>query len=220
MTEARRRHPWIRRLAALAALGGLGAGPALPACPPATTRHETPHEGWCEDAAGARQGPIWGRRSDGSLRFLGTALDDAVHGAWRSWHPGGAPAIEAHYAHGVLTGPFRLWGENGRLLYTGRHDALGRMDGRFERRWPDGTPRLRWEMRAGVHHGAIEGWYASGARRVRGARRDGRDSGDWSWWDEHGRLERRCRFEAGIAVAGPCRAPADAPARAAQAPPQ
>lgn len=191
-------------LLTLAAAGLLGSAAAPPACPPGTRRHETAREGFCTDAAGARQGPIWGRFPDGSLRYLGEARNDLTHGSWRSWHANGTPSIEAIYANGQLSGPFRMWSAEGRLVYSGQHDEHGRMDGRFERWWPDGTPRLRWEMRAGVHHGVVEAWYESGGPRLRGARREGLDDGEWSWWNEDGGLARRCRFAAGRAVAGPC----------------
>lgn len=153
---------------------------------------------------------MWGRYADGSLRFLGAAQDDLLHGPWRSWHATGAPSIEAHYAHGRLSGPFRTWNGEGRLVYVGQHDAAGEMDGRFERLWPDGRPRMRWEMRAGAHHGPVEGWYASGARRVRGERRDGLEHGAWTWWNEDGSVARTCRYAQGRPVDGACTAP-DAP---------
>jgi len=207
-------HPPVRRalrraLLALAAAGALAGAPAQPpSCPAGTTRRETASEGWCADAAGARQGPVWGRHRNGSLRYLGSAVDDLTDGPWRSWHGNGAPAIEAHYARGQLSGAFRMWSAEGRLVYSGQHDERGEMDGRFERWWPDGTPRMRWQMRAGVHDGPVEAWYESGRPRMRGERSQGLEQGVWTWWDEDGAVARTCRYQAGRAVEGPCTAAA------------
>jgi antitoxin component YwqK of YwqJK toxin-antitoxin module len=192
-------------LLALVALASFGAAPAQPPpCPAGTSVREVGREGWCASADGRRNGPIWGRYAGGGLRYLGAARDDLTHGVWRSWHENGEPSIESHYENGTLTGAFRMWSDAGRLLYAGRHDARGRMDGPFERWWPDGTPRLRWEMHAGVHDGPIEAWYPSGALRMRGARRDGRHQGVWTWWREAGGVERTCRYEDGRAIDGDC----------------
>lgn len=181
-----------------------------PPCPADTVRHDTGREGWCATSDGIRQGPFWARYPDGALRTQGVAVDDLPHGPWRSWHPDGAPSVEAHYERGLLSGPFRMWSPAGRLLYAGQHDAQGEMDGRFERWWPDGVRRMRWQMRAGVHHGVVEAWHPSGAPRLRGERREGLEHGEWTWWDEDGGVAHRCRYRAGRVVAGVCGAPGSA----------
>lgn len=208
MSRPARHRQLVRALAVLAAAGLLaGAAPQPPPCPTGTTRREAHGEGWCADATGARQGPVWGRHRDGSLRYLGRAVDDLTDGRWRSWHGNGAPAIEAHYTRGQLTGGFRMWNAEGRLVYSGQHDARGEMDGRFERWWPDGTPRIRWQMRSGVHDGPVEAWYESGRPRMKGLRRNGREDGVWTWWSPDGAVERTCRYADGRPLDGPCAGP-------------
>jgi antitoxin component YwqK of YwqJK toxin-antitoxin module len=128
-------------------------------------------------------------------------------GVWVTHHPNGAKASEAEHVNGGLAGALRMWDDQGHLLYEGRHDARGEMDGSFRRFWPSGAPRMRWTMEHGRQEGPVEAWYESGAPRLRGAHHEGARHGAWTWWDEGGRVSHACRYERGLVVEGACAPP-------------
>jgi antitoxin component YwqK of YwqJK toxin-antitoxin module len=128
-------------------------------------------------------------------------------GVWVTYHPNGAKASEAEHVNGALAGALRMWDDEGHLLFEGRNDARGEMHGTWQRWWPSGGRRMRWEMEHGRQQGPVEAWYESGAPRLRGLHRGGARDGAWTWWAEDGRVAHACRYEAGRVVEGTCAAP-------------
>lgn len=173
-------------------------------CPAGTTLHEHGLDAACETPAGVGEGPFWSRRPDHSLRLWGQAKHDLPHGTWIQFHPSGKKKLEAEYRDGHLNGAFQQWSSNGTLVYAGRHDAAGEMDGTWTRWWPNGGKRVEWEMHHGRTHGNVRAWWESGGERFRGRRSDGVDEGEWTWWDESGKVSAHCVYRRGKVMAGTC----------------
>ena len=76
-----------------------------------------------------------------------------------------------------------------------QRQALGRLEVR-ENFFADGGLRTRWQVRVAgtdgeaVRHGRLLRFHPNGQLALRGVYRDGRPSGVWSWYDEHGHLLR------------------------------
>ena len=194
-------------LFAAALAGVLGAADAADvelACPKGSVLREVDRDAACETPGGVAEGPFWSRRPDGTLRVWGNAHGGQTEGRWLGFHPSGAKSIEATYRAGQLVGPFRMWSQDGHLVYAGTHDAQGEMDGTWTRWWPNGKERLRFAMRHGRAHGAVTAWWERGGKRFEGERRDGLREGEWIWWDESGAEVARCRYERDAVVDGAC----------------
>lgn len=190
-------------LVLLASSAGASTEPEL-ACPPGTALREHADEFACSTPAGVGEGPFWALRADGRLQYRGTARAGRTNGTWTSWHENGVRSKEAEYREGVLVGWFRQWDPEGQLVYAGRHDDRGEMHGAWTRWWPNGRKRSEWEMRHGSPHGAVEAWWENGERKLRGHRENGRREGRWTWWDDAGVIQARCRYDAGEVIEGRC----------------
>lgn len=69
--------------------------------------------------------------------------------------------------------------------------------------WPDGSPRLECERRAGpggelVRHGEFISWHPGGERESQGSYADGRRVGPWKFWHDNGQLAGEGAFRAGL----------------------
>ena len=73
--------------------------------------------------------------------------------------------------------------------------------------WPNGRTRIEWGMRHGEQRGPVTTWYESGAKKSEGQRADGRPDGVWRYFAEDGRETKRCRYQQGQVLAGPCGEP-------------
>ena len=200
----------MRRLfaavALLAAPHAIAAEPDLE-CPPGTHlwQHQNGSESRCETPAGVAEGPIYGRYSDGTLRYHGTSRAGKTTGTWTNWNSNGTVSIEAEYQNGELLGAFRRYDNNGVLQTEGNHDRLGRMDGTWTRFWPSGVVRTRWTMAGGRQHGPVATFYESGAKKSEGQRADGQPDGEWRWFSEDGQTTESCRYAAGRVASGVCK---------------
>jgi antitoxin component YwqK of YwqJK toxin-antitoxin module len=131
---------------------------------------------------------------------------------------------------GLPVGPWREFDAQGRLVAETIHlrsgdGAGGRLETSFD---PDGPPRVQMlhVLQSGIWTGRITTWHADGSLasvaglregqphglersfdalgrlRSEGRRVQGLRTGVWTWWDEHGRVERSVSYEAGRAVPG------------------
>ena len=173
-------------------------------CPPGARLWKHDSEARCETPNGVSEGPVFGRYTDGTLRYFGTTRHGKTHGAWTNWNENGTVSIEANYEDGELVGAFRRFDANGVLQSEGNHDRAGRMDGLWKRYWPNGRIRTQWTMAHGQQHGPVTTWYESGARKSEGQRTDGRPDGAWIYFAEDGSVTNRCRYEQGHVVEGEC----------------
>jgi antitoxin component YwqK of YwqJK toxin-antitoxin module len=190
-------------LLALPAGSARAAEPSL-ACPPGTVLRTSGRDGGCETPGGVAEGPFWSRAANGGLRYVAHAHLGRPHGLWTSFHSNGTRATEAEYVDGELCGAFRRWDADGHLLYEGRHDAHGEMDGVWTHYWPNGHKRAEWTMAHGRQEGPVQIWYESGTPKLRGRRHDGRADGEFTWWDESGAVVNRCRVADGHPLEGAC----------------
>jgi antitoxin component YwqK of YwqJK toxin-antitoxin module len=79
-------------------------------------------------------------------------------------------------------------------LPPGQGQAAATLEVR-ENTYPDGTLRTQWQVRVSadgtaVRHGRLLRYHPNGQIAVRGAYRDGRPSGVWTWFDERGHALR------------------------------
>ena len=192
-------------VALFAAAHAMAAEPDL-SCPPGTHlwQHPNGSESRCETPGGVAEGPLYGRYSDGTLRYHGTSRAGKTTGTWTNWNANGTVSIEAEYEDGELLGAFRRYDADGVLQTEGNHDRKGRMDGTWTRFWPNGSVRTRWTMAGGRQHGPVATFFESGAKKTEGQRADGQPDGAWRWFDASGAVTSTCRYEAGRVVAGVC----------------
>jgi hypothetical protein len=203
---ARRSLRWLLVAVALVAASRATAVEPDLKCPPGThlRQHQNGSESRCETPAGVAEGPVYGRYSDGTLRYHGTSRAGKTTGTWTNWNANGTVSIEAEYQDGELIGAFRGYDANGMLRTEGNHDRKGRMDGTWTRFWPNGSVRTRWTMAGGRQHGPVATFWESGTKKSEGQRADGQPDGTWRWFDASGVATGSCRYEAGRVVEGVC----------------
>lgn len=132
------------------------------------------------------------------------APGEPVREVRRSVHPGGGTRLEQEllvHSDGlrVRDGFEREFSPGGRLLAE-RSFAADVPHGLWREWYPDGTPRLELdfgpagseELRAGRY------WHPNGALLAEGPCSGGLREGEWHFFDELGRLQRRGEFRAGL----------------------
>jgi len=202
----------VRRLllaivGSLAVIARVSAAEPDLSCPPGTTLWKHGREAHCETPSGVSEGPVFGRYTNGTLRYFGTTRHGKTHGAWTNWNGNGTVSIEANFEDGELVGAFRRFDAHGVLQSEGNHDRAGQMDGPWKGYWPNGRIRTQWTMAHGQQHGPVATWYESGARKSEGQRTDGRPDGAWVYFAKDGSVTNRCRYEQGQVVEGECAKP-------------
>lgn len=96
------------------------------------------------------------------------------HFGWQITARRDGSRIEAHYAHGVLNGPYR-------------------------NRYADGDSRIAF-YRGGKLHGHREYWYANGRKWQEAELRRGKMDGPGRSWHRNGQLQSVFRFRRGVLV--------------------
>ena len=94
---------------------------------------------------------------------------DARHGCWTSWYPGGQKRAEGIYEHDLPEGEFTWWHSNGQQAVVGNH-------------------------RKGKPHGAWVWWHENGQKATTGQYVDGEPSGAWIYWNADGQLAEKSDF--------------------------
>ncbi|MGB3618775.1 MAG: hypothetical protein WBA12_11705 [Catalinimonas sp.] len=148
-------------------------------------------------------GGLWRYRHDnGRLRMEGQLFRGRPRGNWRYYDRGGHLLREGHWADGRQTGVWRFYDGAGRLQQRGELDGGTRV-GRWESFHPDGTTAgvTLYQHDLGPESlGRYQGYYASGAKRAEGWRRDERSDSLWRYYHENGTLAAEGRFEEGQRV--------------------
>lgn len=150
----------------------------------------------------------------------GLTADDP-HGPWHDTYPGGGPAEEGRYEHGVPVGRWVGWYEHGGRKYEG-HFSAGSLDGpwtvwydtgakRWERVYDHGVPTGMWREWSPDGTLAYVGEYAlvdgtgtyverfeRGGTRQQGRYRRGAKHGVWTRWHASGAIAETTSYRDGI----------------------
>lgn len=106
------------------------------------------------------------------------------------------PGLRASDAGSAAGRPDAERDAEGRILAIGpRVDGL--RAGRWQLRWPSGTPQGEGEYRGGVRVGSWTFWHETGAPRACGDYVEGCRDGEWREWHDDGGVAVRAAYEEG-----------------------
>lgn len=117
------------------------------------------------------------RAQEGSLK------DGKKHGRWQGFDRSGRRVVTDEYRAGRLVKriPFRA----------------GKLHGKFDFWYPDGSRHSIGEYRNGVPTGSWIRWWNNGRMKIRGQYLDGQKHGTWSWWCQDGHPLKQVEYRHG-----------------------
>jgi len=135
----------------------------------------------------------WQLRDDqDNLLVAGHCANDQPSGKWTIYHVNGRKAAEGDTYRGARRGLWRTWDEEGRLeteiIYEAREQELV-----FRKPvGPEMLARLPWKS---FRHGPARGWHPNGKLQFEGQYEDDRREGQWTFYDNEGRVATRSDYE-------------------------
>jgi len=159
----------VRSFSAIAAALVLGGCLSLQAtCPFSLTPHSiqtaSGSEHWCETHRGLREGPFERRDTDSRIAERGEYVRNQRSGVWTTYDAEGQRTSQRPYINGAVSGEVLRWHASGVLA-------------------------SQTEFFDGIPQGLAKRWYENGSVEVEGRYCEGRECGEWQWYDERG--ERR-----------------------------
>jgi len=159
-------------------------------------------------------GPYKRLGADGGVAAEGEIKEGRPHGAWRTYHPGGAPRTAGEFNAGLRTGKWEFWWPNGQLAASGRYsrglrddiwnywsesgEKLDARSGKYRQQLENYPPpdklssaprRMVWETRDGLRDGALRAFWPDGSLQCEGEFSRGVRVGTWTFWRIDGSLE-------------------------------
>ncbi len=163
---------------------------------------ETSSEGKLQKAAHYSDGKLEGSYEEyfenGKLRLRGQYKNDKKHGLFQTWSwSTGKLTSEANYVNDRQHGLFRRWDENGKLaIEMTIHEGKEKFRG-FFKKYEDGVLLEHSSWNQGEREGTYKEFWSDGKQKVSGSYRSGQEHGEFTFWNENGFLERKCRFAEG-----------------------
>jgi antitoxin component YwqK of YwqJK toxin-antitoxin module len=188
------------------------AGQALVTGPPASELFDpdTPHSGhavWCERyierGRPVRQGAYRDYHPNGAPRTYARFRDDRLSGVLLVLHDNGRPWLHTVYRNGQLDGPYVIFSPSGAPWLEAEYER-GRPIGHHVLYYEAGGVAAISEYRDGLEHGVSRAWHPNGRPRHEIEIVQGVWSGRFSRWHENGQIARRGEY-------APCPAEAAAP---------
>jgi antitoxin component YwqK of YwqJK toxin-antitoxin module len=209
--------PILRRCVALAAAAWTAlAFAAFTAAAPRAQEAPPLEPGWTVQAAtkldadgrALRHGAFRALREDGSVAWEGRCDEGLRAGVWSSYHANGALAARGQYLNGLKHHLWECFWPDGALRARGKY-RLDLRDGAWKEwnadrsldarasgeytqlveKWPEDTPKLRVESRAGLAHGRSTAYWKNGAPAFAGNCVDGKRVGNWRLRHADGSLD-------------------------------
>lgn len=120
------------------------------------------------------------------------------HGEWNEFYTNPRrPRKKSTYLYGVLTGPFKMWFENGKQSKSGAYDKNGLETGLWVYYHKNGERWQAGEYRQGKQHGLWISWYLSGIQQSETRWVDGKLHGKTLGWYSNGQKAFEVIYEHG-----------------------
>lgn len=130
-------------------------------------------------------------------RLWCAGADGVQQGPSLVWHGADQLAARATFRDGRLHGRYEAWYRDGTRKEQGEYRD-DRREGLYTTFHPNGRKASEEEYRAGVLHGRQEVWFPNGGRFAISEYRDGKRDGPAATWYENGQKQTEGRFVAGV----------------------
>ncbi|MES2589179.1 MAG: toxin-antitoxin system YwqK family antitoxin [Bacteroidota bacterium] len=147
-------------------------------------REETEHKN------GMKNGKMVQYFQNGKISLNTTFLDDQPNGAYVDFYENGTKKKEGKLSSGTMVGTWKHYFDNGKISLEEARNVEGKLNGAYKGFYANGQQKYISAYVNGVENCATyKEWHENGKIKMEGEVKDGKEFGDWKFYDENGILK-------------------------------